>query len=103
MNGVKRALVLLLIVILMVPVFLGTAIAAGSGGEVSRGQWISQLVNTFGMTVDDTTTMPDNYYSDMTTESPYYNDVLRGLRRVLRFKSVALHRQIPPHDLAVQQ
>lgn len=92
----------MLIVFLMVPAFLGSVFAAGSG-EVSRGEWISQLVSTFNMTVDDASTMPDNYYSDMTMESPYYSDVLRGLRRVLRFKSVALHRQIPPHDLAVQQ
>ena len=65
----------MLIVFLMVPAFLGSVFAAGSG-EVSRGKWISQLVSTFNMTVDDASTMPDNYYSDMTVESPYYNDVL---------------------------
>ena len=75
MNGFKRAFVLVLIVFLMVPAFLGSVFAAGSG-EVSRGEWISQLVSTFKMTVDDASTMPDNYYSDMTMESPYYNDVL---------------------------
>ena len=85
----------------MVPVFLGTAIAAGSGGEVSRGQWISQLVNTFGMTVDDTTTMPDNYYSDMTTESPYYSDVLLAVE----FGVIDLDAGLPfrPDDPATRE
>ena len=43
---------------------------------MTRAEWISRVVDTFNMTVDDTSTMPDNYYSDLTTDNPYYQDIL---------------------------
>ena len=84
----------------MVPAFLGSVFAAGSG-EVSRGEWISQLVSTFNMTVDDASTMPDNYYSDMTMESPYYNDVLLAVE----FGVIDLDAGLPfrPDDPATRE
>ena len=90
----------MLIVFLMVPAFLGSVFAAGSG-EVSRGEWISQLVSTFNMTVDDASTMPDNYYSDMTMESPYYNDVLLAVE----FGVIDLDAGLPfrPDDPATRE
>ena len=72
----KRIAVLLLALVLVLP-FVADAIPANAAsGEVTRAEWISKVVETFGMTVDDTSTMPDNYYSDLTTDNPYYQDIL---------------------------
>ena len=72
----KRIAVLLLAMVLVLP-FVASAIpASAASGEVTRAEWISRVVDTFNMTVDDTSTMPDNYYSDLTTDNPYYQDIL---------------------------
>lgn len=77
MKGKGRIVTLFLcITILLTVATSGMTAARAVGPEVTRGQWISQLVDTFNMTVDDETTMPDNYFSDLTTESPYYDDIL---------------------------
>ena len=72
----KRIAVLLLTLVLVLP-FVADAIPANAAsGDVTRAEWISKVVDTFDMTVDDTSTMPDNYYSDLTTDNPYYQDIL---------------------------
>ena len=72
----KRIAVLLLAMVLVLP-FVASAIpASAASGEMTRAEWISRVVDTFNMTVDDTSTMPDNYYSDLTTDNPYYQDIL---------------------------
>ena len=43
---------------------------------VTRGEWITRLVNTFNMTVEDDSTMPDNYFSDITSDMTCYRDIL---------------------------
>ena len=43
---------------------------------INRAEWISSLVTAFSMSVDDESTMPDNYFSDITTDTPYYHDIL---------------------------
>ena len=72
----KRIAVLLLAMVLVLP-FVASAIpASAASGEMTRAEWISRVVDTFNMTVDDTSTMPDNYSSDLTTDNPYYQDIL---------------------------
>lgn len=72
----KRIAVLLLAMVLVLPFVIGAVPANAASGEVTRAEWISRVVETFNMTVDDTSTMPDNYYSDLTTDNPYYQDIL---------------------------
>ena len=72
----KRFVVLLLALALVLPFVIGAVPAHAASGEVTRAEWISRVVETFDMTVDDTSTMPDNYYSDLTTDNPYYQDIL---------------------------
>ena len=43
--------------------------------EVTRAQWISALTKAFDMQVLDDH-YPDNYFSDLTEDSPYYYDLL---------------------------
>lgn len=47
-----------------------------AAGTVTRAEWISQLVDTFGMTVESDDNMPDNYFSDIEEDADYYRDVL---------------------------
>ncbi len=41
----------------------------------NRAEWLSQLVKTFDMTVE-TDNYPDNYFYDLSDDSPYYRDIL---------------------------
>ena len=41
----------------------------------NRAEWLSQLVKTFDMTVESDN-YPDNYFSDLSNDSPYYRDIL---------------------------
>ncbi|MGN0140857.1 MAG: leucine-rich repeat protein, partial [Roseburia sp.] len=44
-------------------------------GDVTRAEWLSNLVSTFEMYVEDDI-YPDNYFSDLDSSSDYYYDVL---------------------------
>ena len=72
----KRIAVFLLAMVLVLP-FVADAISANAtSGGVTRAEWISDVVDTFDMSVDDMSTMPDNYYSDLTADDPHYTDIL---------------------------
>ena len=75
----KKRLVLGLLLFAMVASLLPSvlpikAFAAGDG-EVTRSEWVQQLVATFEMTVEEENA-PDNYFSDLTGEEEYYRDIL---------------------------
>ncbi len=53
----------------------GEALPAGTGGAVTRAQWIQELVKAFDMTVEEAHA-PDNYFSDLTGEESFYRDIL---------------------------
>lgn len=53
---------------------------AEGGDTVTRAEWLSALVETFEMTVDDDSMMPDNYFSDLDPESDYYKDFLLAVQ-----------------------
>ena len=59
---------------------LCAAIPAGinafAAGDVTRAEWVSQLVAAFDMTVENDDNMPDNYFSDISEDMPYYRDIL---------------------------
>ena len=74
----KMACVSFLVIFCICFLVTGTAHAV-EPNTVSRGEWIQQLVSTFQMTVEDHTTMPDNYFSDISSESTYYSDILTAV------------------------
>ncbi|MBO4897291.1 MAG: leucine-rich repeat protein, partial [Clostridia bacterium] len=45
-------------------------------GTVTRSAWISMLVSTFSMTVENGSTMPDNYFADISESDSFYRDIL---------------------------
>ena len=49
--------------------------ATGDSVEVTRAQWVQELVKTFSMTVEEDN-YPDNYFSDLTGDEEYYRDIL---------------------------
>lgn len=72
----KRLLSVLLSVCMVtaiLPTFSSTAFAAGT---VTRSEWISRLVEAFSMTVESDDNMPDNYFSDISEDDSYYQDIL---------------------------
>ena len=46
-----------------------------SGDEISRIDWVQELVTLFDFTVDEDN-YPDNYYSDISTDDSFYRDVM---------------------------
>ena len=53
--------------------------ARDGGAEVTRADWLSDLVTTFEMTFEEGDAYPDNYFSDLDTESPYYGDLMKAV------------------------
>ena len=49
--------------------------APADAAEVTRAQWVQELVKTFSMTVVEDN-YPDNYFSDLTGDEEYYRDIL---------------------------
>ena len=52
-----------------------TAYAADLSG-ITRSEWVSKLVSTFNMQIDDESNMPDNYFNDITSDMDCYKDIL---------------------------
>ena len=49
---------------------------AEASGTVTRAEWLTALVDTFEMTVEEDDVLPDNYFSDLDPSSDYYRDFL---------------------------
>ena len=92
---------LFLVVALILPILTGAVSAADPSVEVTRAAWITQLVDTFSMTVEDDSAMPDNYYSDLTDDMPYYEDILLAVE----FGVIDLEAGMPfrPDDPATRE
>ncbi|HIU56468.1 MAG TPA: leucine-rich repeat domain-containing protein, partial [Candidatus Ornithomonoglobus merdipullorum] len=69
----RRKLISTLLAVAMLTALLPTAFAADT---VTRAEWISRLVETFSMTVEDDSNMPDNYFSDISEADSCYRDIL---------------------------
>ena len=52
-----------------------TDLVYGSGGTITRVEWLHDLSVIFDMTVESDN-VPDNYFFDITPDSPYYKDVM---------------------------
>ena len=84
MNKLKKLLALLLCAAMTLGVMPALALAeegadtppAAEGETITRAQWLSQLVEAFGMTVENDDDLPDNYFSDLDPGAEYYRDIL---------------------------
>ena len=72
----KKRFLSMLLCLCMSAAMLAVPTGAFAETTVTRGQWITKLVNTFNMTVEDDSTMPDNYFSDITSDMTCYRDIL---------------------------
>ena len=72
----KKRFLSMFLCLCMLSVIFGAPADAFAETTVTRGEWITKLVNTFNMTVEDDSTMPDNYFSDITSDMTCYRDIL---------------------------
>ena len=79
MNKKKKIqIITLFIMILMILTIQNGVFAANNSNSesaITRAEWLSNLVDTFEMTVEDEN-YPDNYFSDLDSSSKYYYDIL---------------------------
>ncbi len=73
---IKRVLSMLLIVCIMATMLVNVPFSAFASTTVTRAEWISNLVDTFSMTVENGAIMPDNYFGDISPDMECYNDIL---------------------------
>ena len=72
----KKFMSLVLCICMLTAMLSAMPSAVYAETTINRAEWISSLVTAFSMSVDDESTMPDNYFSDITTDTPYYHDIL---------------------------
>ena len=73
----KRVISIFLTSVMIISAVLCVDLSAlATDVEVSnRAEWLSKLTQVFDMTVEEDN-YPDNYFSDMSSESPYYRDIM---------------------------
>lgn len=72
----RRVISMLLSACMLATMFSSIPMTAFAETNVTRAEWIAKLVETFDMTVEDESTMPDNYFSDITSDMDCYEDIL---------------------------
>ena len=72
----KKRLIIIALALTMLCAAVPAGINAFAAGDVTRAEWVSQLVAAFDMTVENDDNMPDNYFSDISEDMPYYHDIL---------------------------
>ncbi len=72
----KKRLIIIALMLAMLCAAIPAGINAFAAGNVTRAEWVSQLVTAFDMTVENDDNMPDNYFSDISEDMPYYRDIL---------------------------
>lgn len=79
--GMISVLSILLMMLCSINVFAATSteIVYGEGGTITRAEWLHDLAVIFEMTVEDEI-YPDNYFSDLSDESEYYQDILLNVQ-----------------------
>ena len=73
----KKIISLLLSIVMIASAFFCVDLSAlaANVNVTNRAEWLTELVETFDMTVESDQ-YPDNYFSDLTEDSEYYQDVL---------------------------
>ena len=88
MNKFKHVVSLIMVLAIIIPTIpvmtlsanaasnpSNTEIVYGSNGTITRAEWLHDLSVVFDMSVESDA-VPDNYFSDLKTPHPYYNDIL---------------------------
>ena len=68
---------------------------------VTRSQWISMLVETFSMSVEDDSAKPDNYFADITSDMECYDDILLAVEFGL--VDLPVGEEFKPDDAATRE
>ena len=71
----KNIIFILVFALIMVMDPLRIEAADMSGTTITRGQWLHDLTNLFGMSVEKEN-YPDNYFSDIDQNNEYYSDIM---------------------------
>ena len=91
----KKRLIAIALAVCTLLLFAASVSAAGTGNgaaaavladntdpaetpEITRAAWIQSLVSAFSLTVENDN-YPDNYFSDLTSDKPYYHDILTAV------------------------
>ena len=89
----KKRLIAIALAVCTLLLFAASVSAAGTGSgaaavladnttpetpEITRAAWIQSLVSAFSLTVENDN-YPDNYFSDLTSDKPYYHDILTAV------------------------
>ena len=72
----KRILSMLLTVCMLATMISSIPMTSFAATNVTRGEWITSLVETFSMTVEEDAVLPDNYFGDITSDMECYDDIL---------------------------
>ena len=77
MKKLKKIISLLLSIVMIASAFFCVDLSAlaANVNVTNRAEWLTELVKTFDMTVESDE-YPDNYFSDLTEDSEYYEDIL---------------------------
>ena len=73
----KKVISIVLAVLMIGSTFAGMnlSVFAADVSVNNRAQWLSKLTKTFDMTVEEDN-YPDNYFSDLSSDSAYYRDIM---------------------------
>ena len=69
------SLILVIVMIFSAVACVDLSVFATDISVNNRAQWLSKLTETFDMTVDEDN-YPDNYFSDISSDSEYYRDIM---------------------------
>ena len=72
----KRLLSILLTICMLATMISNVSMTSFGATDVTRGEWITSLVETFSMAVDDDAVLPDNYFGDINSDMECYDDIL---------------------------
>ncbi len=72
----KRILSFILSVSMLLTLCPALEMTAFADDSVTRAEWIAKLVETFEITVEDNSSMPDNYFSDISSDMDCYENIL---------------------------
>ena len=72
----KRIVSAIIAVCMLATLVTGLPMTSYAENEVTRGEWISNLVETFSMAVEEDVVLPDNYFGDITPDMECFDDIL---------------------------
>ncbi len=72
----KRILSMVIVLCMVTGMLSALPLSSFAEETTTRAEWISDIVRTFSMYVEDDAYLPDNYFGDITEDTEYYYDIL---------------------------